>query len=548
MIRDTVAQLDGQLFDVVVIGGGVTGAATARDAALRGLSVALIERVDIAAGTSSRSGRLIHGGIRYLGSLQLRLVRQACSERETMLRLAPHLCLPRPFLFLVYEGYEEALWKQRIGLTFYDLWSGNPSDRRHRILDQEALIGEEPAINRAGLRGAGVFYDFMTDDARLTIDLMHSAWDAGARVATHVAVTGGIIESGRLAGVMLEDQLGGQRGSIRARQVINTTGAWSDQVLASIDGASSEPPLVRPTKGAHIVFRATDVPIHHPLFFRFPRDRRIVWAIPSSDDERIYVGGTDTDYSESLDDVVADERDVEFLLGVANHIVPGRSLGPNQILSSWAGLRPLVRTGPSRAASAVSREHRIVRDPNGLITIVGGKLTTARLMGEEVVDVAVRGLGHDPRALPSRSHDHQISGAIDTAGRAAILRRAEQLGLDPIVPTRLLQRYGGNADRILDLVAASPDLGAPIDGHGVTRAEIRYAIREEVAATVADVLDRRLGLFQWTADGAIDLAPTVLTELADFQGGHVAQGAGETEAYLAAVNANRRGIVASARV
>ena len=539
MKRSTAAGLDGQTFDLVIVGGGITGAATARDASLRGLSVVLVERGDLAGGTSGRSGRLIHGGVRYLGNRQLRLVRQACREREAMVRLAPHLCSPRPFYYLVYAGFAESLLKLRIGLSLYDRWSGNPRDRRHEILDRATLTRHEPALNPIGLQGAGVFHDFMTDDARLTLDITKSAVEAGALVASHTAAVGLDTALGRVTGIQVEDAFDGTRATIHGRLVINATGVWADSVLALRDGASGAGPLVRPTKGVHIVFDASDMPISHPLFFRFPADRRVVWAIPSPDGTQIYVGGTDTDYTGPLDRVVADAHDLDFLLRVANHIVPGRGLDRDRVIASWAGLRPLVQAGGSRPASSVSREHRIIDDQSGLITIVGGKLTTARLMAEEVVDAAVEALGYRVNEFPSKSLERPFSGSMDAAGRAALADRANGMRLQSNVRDRLLGRYGANASRIMDNVDTDPGSGTPLGPHGVTVAEIRHAIEHEMAATFEDVLDRRLGLFHWTADGGMSLAPMVAREMTRALAWDASRADLEMGAYEDVVRANR---------
>lgn len=540
MKRIEPASLDGRSFDLLVIGGGITGAAVARDAALRGLSVALFEKEDFGSGTSSRSGRLVHGGMRYLGNLQLALVRQALREREHMLRLAPHLCLPRPFFLLVYRGYQESLLKLRLGLTFYDMWARSPRERRHRVLNARDALANEPHINASELKGAGVFYDFMTDDARLTLDMARSAAEAGAAVINHTAVTSVRRVDGRIEGIEVEDRLNGERATLLGRQVVVAAGPWADVVARLDPEAPAGEAMLRPTKGAHIVFDVADLPIRHPLFFRFPRDRRLVWAIPTPTGDHIYVGGTDTDYDGPLDRVVADAADLEFLLGVANHILPEAKVGPEHVIGSWAGLRPLVRPDRLLPASAVSREHRIFRTPGDLLVIAGGKLTTSRLMGEEVVDAALEGMGRSAASVPSRSLERPISGGgIDASWKAGFARRAADLGLTERQIERLSFRYGANADRILDLVAGEPSLGRSLDTSDAIMAEVRHAAEEDMAMTLSDVMERRLGLASWLRDGGLSFTGEVSAELAGLLGWDGARIGQEVDAYRDTVTANR---------
>lgn len=540
MRRTHLSELDGRTFDLVVVGGGVTGAAVARDAALRGLSAVLLDKDDFGSGTSSRSGRLVHGGMRYLGNLQVRLVRQALREREHMLRIARHLCLPRPFFLLVHRGYPESILKLRVGLTLYDLWARSPRERRHRILSASDTLREEPHVGTAGLAGAGVFYDFMTDDARLTLDMVRSAHDAGAVVVNHATVIALRDRRGRIEGVEVEDRLDGTRCTVLGRQIVVAAGPWADTV-ARLEGSSPPgEPMLRPTKGAHIVFSARDLPIRHPLFFRFPRDRRLVWAIPTPTGDHVYVGGTDTDYQGSPDAVVADAADLEFLLAVANHILPDARVEASQVIGSWAGLRPLVRPDRSLPASAVSREHRLFHSPGGLLIITGGKLTTARLMGEEVVDAALVGLGRSPRTTPSRSLERPVSGgAIDDDWSATFRSRASGLGLGEAQVERLTFRYGTNADGILDLVERDPGLVRPLDGTSAIMAEVRHAVAEDMAMTLADVMVRRLGLSPWIRDGGISFVPGVVAEMADPLGWDQERSRQEVEAYRRLLEANR---------
>jgi glycerol-3-phosphate dehydrogenase len=303
MIRTPISELAKQTPDLIVIGGGVTGASAAREAALRGLSVVLLEKEDFASGTSSRSTKLIHGGLRYLQSFDFKLVREACRERELMLHLAPHLSHPRPFIYVLYDGYPENMLMLNAGLTIYDIFSGSPLKRRHHMLNRRKLLEVEPHLNPQGLKGGGWYYDFLTDDARFTLETVKGACEAGAYAANYVKVTGFVYAGERICGVQVRDELSGETAELQARQVLNTAGVWVDQVRFLEEGVSSR--MLRPSKGIHITLRKSDFPLQHAVFLRSPRDNRVVWPIPALDEDLVYIGTTDTDYSGPLDHVTA---------------------------------------------------------------------------------------------------------------------------------------------------------------------------------------------------------------------------------------------------
>jgi glycerol-3-phosphate dehydrogenase len=280
--------------DLVVIGGGVTGAATARDAALRGLSVVLLEREDFAAGTSSKSSKLLHGGLRYLQSHQFRLVREAVRERELMLRLAPHIAHVRPFIYALYEGYPEGRHMLNAGLTLYDLFSGSPLKRRHRMLDARGVLAQEPHLDPRGLIGGGRYVDVLTDDARLTVQ---GAAAAGALVMNHCEVLRLLQKNAAVRGVAAVDRLSGEEFTVRARVIPNTAGPWIDDVRRMESATATR--LLAPTKGVHIVLRSKDFPLRNAIFLRSPRDDRVVWPIPALEEGLVYVGTTDTYYDGS---------------------------------------------------------------------------------------------------------------------------------------------------------------------------------------------------------------------------------------------------------
>lgn len=522
--------------DVLIVGGGITGASVARDAALRGLSTVLVDRDDVASGTSSRSSKLIHGGLRYLQTRQFALVHESVREREVMLRLAPHLAELRPFLYLLYRGYPEGRALLATGLTVYDAFSRAPLRRWHRMLGRSAVLAREPHLNPDGLTGAGLYRDALTDDARLVVDVLESAARAGALLANHRAVTGLVRERGRVAGAEVTDRITGEQTVIRARTVVNATGPWVDDVLGMERGLERPPttPTLRPTKGVHLVLRTADFPLHTAVFLRSPADGRVVWPTPSMDGRHVYIGTTDTAFHGSPSDVVADERDVDYLLEVANHTLPDARVGPEHVVATWAGLRPIVAPPPGTSNSDASREHVVAEGPGGLITVAGGKLTTARIMGRQIVERVVDQLRrhHGIRSVPpSTTGDVPIAGG-DPGDRF----RAERAVADvpPDLARRWLGRYGGNADRVT--AAGSHDV---IAGTDLTDAEIRHAVDDEMAMTVADVLVRRTGSFFWSADGDAAAVDHVADVLAQAHGYSTEVCAAQKAAYAEWVARNR---------
>lgn len=546
MKRSSLGELSGPTFDVLIIGGGVTGACAARDAALRGLSTVVIEKEDFAAGTSSRSSKLLHGGLRYLEKFEFGLVREACRERELMMTLAPHLCQPRPFIYLLYQGYSMLFdwlpampWMLRIGLTMYDLFSGNPRERRHTMLDKQKLMAVEPHLNPQGLKGGGQYYDFLTDDARVTVDTMKGACEAGALATNHAEVVGFTYEGGRIRGVQVVDRISGEEGVVRAKQVINTTGPWTDIVRAMEKGIRDQ--RLAPTKGAHIVLHKQDFPLKNAVFIRSPRDGRTCWPIPALDSDLVYVGTTDTFYDDSLDNVTATEEDIDYLLEVANHTLPDSRVGYEHIVGTWAGLRPLVRPADATSASAISREHEIFVSPDGLLNIAGGKLTTARVMGQHVIDAAVE-LLHENFSISGIPASNTAAVPL-SGGSPESMERAYQMAQDVTLPAevkqRLLQHYGGNFTQIAEQLTTDPDLARSMGGHDLVAAEVHYAVEDEMALTLTDFFARRATLFYWLEDGGLDVAHAVASEMGQLLNWNADEQREQVQAYHRWVEANR---------
>jgi len=507
--RASQIEMTNTLYDLIVIGGGITGAATARDAALRGMSVLLVERDDLASGTSSRSSKLIHGGLRYLETYQFKLVAESLREREKALTLAPHLTDSQQFLYLLYSGYPESKALLNLGLTFYDLASGSILKRRHRMLNAEKVLVREPHLRSEGLKGAGMYWDVLTDDARLTIDVAKGAAEAGADLINHAAVTALIIEGGKTRGVSITDTITGGTFDVHARQVVNATGPWTDQTRA-LEHTTTTTHKLRPTKGVHIVVKKTDFPLNTAVFLRSPDDNRVVWPTPSLEKDVVYIGTTDTDYTGDIDDVYPDEHDIRYLLNVANHTIPDAQLTENHIVGSWAGLRPLVAPEPGVSETNTSREHVITEGATGMITISGGKLTSNRLMANQLVDAALRGLKKSTRK--SSAGVVPVSGA-DMVVAKRVTRDADLAGVPKDIAAIWVHRYGSNAATILRLWIADPANHEVIGARNLTRAEIIYGVKNEMVETLADLLIRRTSAFFWDETGGLSHIDAVADEL-----------------------------------
>jgi len=522
----------GDELDLVVIGGGINGAGVARDAARRGLRVLLVEQNDLAFGTSSRSSKLIHGGLRYLEQYHVHLVFESVSERSRLLRLAPHLVQPLGFLFPVYQGDKNPLWLVRTGMWVYDALSLFRSPEPHRTLDPAELARLVPELRTEGLAGAPLYFDAATDDARLTLETAIDAARSGALVATWTKVVGLAPSGSRIRRVQLEDALDGRRYEVATRAVVNATGPWSDALLGLAGSATR--PLLRPTKGIHVVLDAARLPVPHAVVCRHPDDGRVLFVIPWGD--RTYVGTTDTDEQVEPGQVRASHDDVRYLMRAIERYFPGREVREEHVLATWAGLRPLVSDGEGGSSeSDVSREHKIFVGEGGMITVAGGKLTTYRKMAAEIVDVAVAELtahGLLTRTLrKAETEEAPLPGAhgfdASEEGRARLAAEIAALGtLGRDVAAHLVATYGARAREVAARTAGDPAAGAPITaGRPDVLAQVDFAIDEELAATIADVLDRRTQIS--LRDGAHGLPG--LDALADRMAARLGWSAARTE-------------------
>lgn len=521
----------GSEVQLLIVGGGINGAGIARDAARRGLTVALLERSDLAAGTSSRSSKLVHGGLRYLEQYEFGLVFEAVSERRILMDIAPHLVNPLGFVFPVYEGDRRSLATIRAGMMLYDGLSLFRSPKRHRMLNP-AEIGElEPALTTDKLKGAPLYYDCSTDDARLTLENMLDAADYGAIIATHAEVTGFIRdEHGRIAGAEVRDTLTGATKEVCAGVVVNATGPWTDQILRMASGEEEQPAMLRPTKGVHIVVPYERLPVTNAVVCFHPDDGRVLFAIPWGDST--YIGTTDTDFDGDPAEVHAETEDVEYLLRASAAYFPQANLGRDDVLCTWAGLRPLVRAPSSEGEmneSAVSREHRIDVGHDGLVTVTGGKLTTYRLMSNETVDKALKVLrlgGKLDRPLKNPFTDQEpLPGAVrwpDNDDHEAVANQILEVAGQTLSPetARLLgDTYGMRGRDVARLVRRNPTLGERlVPGRPEILAQVDWAVVQEFSATVGSVLKQRTQIFYRDPQQGLGCAEAVADRMAQLLG------------------------------
>jgi glycerol-3-phosphate dehydrogenase len=534
-------RLGDEPFDVLVVGGGITGAGVALDAAARGLKTALVERGDFAGGTSSKSSKLVHGGLRYLQQREVRLVYENLAERQRLLRNAPHLVSPLPFLIPLFgsdgvvnrtvsRAYSSALW-------LYDLTGGLRIGRRHRRIGVEEALAHLPTLRTDRLVAGFIYYDARTDDARLTLTVARTAvLDHGAVAANYAPVTALRKDDGRIRGARLDPD-GSGPVEVRASAIVNATGVWADHVRALDEGADTH--SIRPAKGVHVTVSRDKLPCDIAAVLPVPSDRRSVFVVPWGDE--VYIGTTDTDYSGPIDDPRCEAEDVEYVLGAVNSWVT-RPLSAADVTGVWAGLRPLLADPAGREArrartADLSRRHQVSVSPSGVVSVTGGKLTTYRRMAADTVDEVVRLLGQGRRRSPTGSMP--LRGAAGTAelqdeGAAA------RLGLDQSVVDHLVGRYGGEARAVLAMVHTDPAMGAPlVEGSPYLRAEAVYAARYEMAHTLEDILSRRtratLHEQEATAAAAADVAGLVAPEL----GWTPAETEGQVAAFRHAVDSDR---------
>lgn len=466
---------------------------------MRGFRTVLVEQHDLAWGTSSRSSRLIHGGLRYLEEGDLRLVFEASRERWTLLRIAPHLVRPMPFTFPVHRGDRVPLWKLAAGVWLYEVLALFRNVRRPSILGKRGLLRSEPMLRERGLIGGARYFDAQCDDARLVVATIRSAMSHGALVANYTAVESLELPGGAVRGARLVDRLTGEKRLLQAAVVINATGPWSDRIRRLEDPSAA--PLLRPTKGAHVMVPRARVGHHDAITITSPLDGRVMFILPWG--EFSYIGTTDTDSDESPDEVRTSAEDVVYLLRSANACFPNAHLGPDDVIATWAGLRPLLAQPGKTGASHVSREHLITAGPGGMLSIVGGKLTTYRSMAAEIMQRAAEVLHrvHGRPRVPQPPTDREPLPGGETADLEAFRQPGLDLGLSPETVDHLLRHYGTEAAAVCNTAREDRTLLRLLDpSHPAIEAEVVHITRRELPQRVEDLLTRRLHLFYETTD------------------------------------------------
>ncbi|SHN68568.1 glycerol-3-phosphate dehydrogenase [Paenibacillus sp. ov031] len=482
-------------FDILIIGGGITGAGIALDAASRGLKTALVEMQDFAAGTSSRSTKLVHGGLRYLKQFEVKMVAEVGRERAVVYENGPHVTTPEPMLLPIYTAGTFGRFSTSIGLMVYDRLAGVKRSERRQMLNAGAVSDSEPLLRKEGLLGGGRYVEYRTDDARLTIEVMKEAVRRGAQAVNYVKAAAFLKENGVITGIQAVDQISGQSYDLRATKVINASGPWVDE-LRKIDG-SRQGKTLQMTKGIHLVFDGTRFPLRQAVYFDTP-DGRMVFAVPR--DGKTYVGTTDTVFEDDPAHPLISEADRDYVIDAVNGMFPDVRIRAEDVESGWAGVRPLIHE-EGKGPSEISRKDEVWVAPSGLITIAGGKLTGYRKMAEMVVDLASRQLEQETgrSAGPCTTKKMPISGG-HVGGSARFGAYAERkikdgvaLGLDRSTAERLARVYGSNVDALYERI---PDPRTKADLHGMSQElllMLRYAIDEEMAVTPADFFVRRTG-------------------------------------------------------
>lgn len=486
-------------FDVAVIGGGIVGAGIAQNAASRGLSVILIDKSDFSSGTSSRTTKLIHGGLRYLEQFQFRLTKQLLHERALLEQLAPHLVKDFSFILPVSKDSRVFGLKASIGLTFYDWLAWNvKSVRRHRRLEQKEVVGAAPALAGEKIAFGLCFHDCVTDDSRLVFEVVKSAESLGAVMVNYVAAQGFELDrNDRVKAIACRDRVSGQEFTISCKTCVNATGVWSDGLMEKLDPSWRKRVLA--AKGIHIMLPSSSFETNTALFLP-TQDGRYVFVVPWQ--RALMVGTTDTRYEGSLDHPRASEDDIQYLLNAINsYIRNDRKLKRTDVIAAWAGLRPLVADNDGSDTRSVSREHQILEGKGGVIGLIGGKLTNYRILSEQAVDRVVAKLPHEQVTLlkPSNTNQIMLGGWQDKDDyltvSAEISIRARKASIEPATIDHLLASYGRDALKVIDIVDRDSYMNKRIcPDFPPIMAEVVYSVKHEMALCLEDILFRRMRL------------------------------------------------------
>ncbi|MVP01647.1 glycerol-3-phosphate dehydrogenase/oxidase [Paenibacillus lutrae] len=514
--KELLYRMEDPVYDLLVIGGGITGAGIALDAQSRGLKTALVDMQDFAQGTSSRSTKLVHGGLRYLKQLEFKVVAEVGKERAIVYENGPHVTTPEWMLLPFYQGGTFGSFSTSIGLRVYDFLAGVKKSERRTMFSPAETLAKEPLLKEKNLKGGGYYVEYRTDDARLTIEVMKKAISFGVHAVNHAKVESLVYDNGRIVGVQVVDQLTGETHQIRAKRIVNAAGPWVD-TLREKDG-SKQGKTLRLTKGVHLVFDSSRFPLRQAIYFDTP-DGRMVFAIPR--DGKTYIGTTDTNYKEDIARPVMTSEDRTYIVRAANEMFPSLKLTEQDVESSWAGLRPLIHQ-EGKDPSEISRKDEIFVSNTGFISIAGGKLTGYRKMAETVVNLVVSQLQADGGVNVSgcQTKTMTISGG-DVGGSARFpafleskVAEGKKLGLSADEAEVLAHRYGSNIDAVYKLIK-SHKAEAEANKMPVSLfAALVYSIEQEMTVKPSDFFVRRTGAVFFNIDWVRTWKEAVITYMA----------------------------------
>ena len=485
--QDHLDRLQSDVFDILIIGGGATGCGIALDAASRRLSTALIEKRDFASGTSSKSTKLIHGGLRYLKQLEFGLVRETGTERAIVHKLAPHLVQPEKMLLPIIENGTYTKLAASVGVKVYDIMAGVRKSDRRKMLSKEDTLKKEPLLDASVLKGSCYFAEYRTDDARLTIELIKSAAQHGALALNYTTAQDFIYQDAKVKGVHAIDELTGRVFTIRAKQVVSASGPWVDGLRSKNNSLSGK--RLHLTKGVHIVLPHDKLPLRQSVYFDVP-DGRMIFAIPRG--RATYIGTTDTTYTASIDHVIATRKDADYLLAAVKHAFPSVNVSIDDVESNWAGLRPLIHED-GKSPSELSRKDEIFTSSSDLISIAGGKLTGYRKMGQRIVDLVIKKLDKDAVSCKTKTLALTQSPYqnVDEVNERIIemKKRVQAIGLDEYYGWYLITTYGEQSVMIVDRMSHFKDQAQV----ALVRAELWYCVHYEMVNRSVDFFIRRTG-------------------------------------------------------
>src|SRR5690625_612535 len=495
--NDIFSQLKKEPLDVLVIGGGITGAGIALDATTRGLKTGVIEMQDFAAGTSSRSTKLVHGGLRYLKQFEIKVVAETGKERAIVYENGPHVTTPEWMMLPFHKGGTFGPFTTNVGLRVYDFLAGVKKKERRKMFSPEKALQTEPLIKKDGLKGAGYYVEYKTDDARLTIEVIKKAVQKDAHAINYAKVKELLYDqSGKVTGVLVEDQITGDTHQIHAKKIINAAGPWVDD-LREKDG-SKKGKTLHLTKGVHLVFSKQTFPLQQAIYFDAP-DGRMIFAIPRNG--KAYVGTTDTSYKGDIAHPTLTEEDRDYLLEAINYMFPSLHVKAEDVESSWAGLRPLIAQEGKDDPDEISRKDEIFISDSGLISMAGGKLTGYRKMAEDAVDTVVKQLKEEEGILYSQSETEHLHISGGEVGGSQGFKRFKDrkvaegiaLGLEEETASILIQQYGANIDVIFDIYQNRQTEAKKESIDPIVFAELVYALEYESAYKPVDFFIRRTG-------------------------------------------------------